>query len=517
MEHTIRKNGCPMLPVSRFKILLVCFLTIVSLVLFSFSSQAQDNSDILSNINADKYFKTVNEKSRSFNNSVDKYTQKVLSRMLKQEQKMRSIVTKKDSMLSKRLFDYAIDSIQRLKSMIKNKETRVENFLHRSRIPYVDSLKKSLLFFEKNTTALKSLNSMSASISGAREQVSGVESKTEALNKIQAFLQDRKNILSAELKAFPQLTKHIQQFCKEAFYYKAQIAAYKETLSSPDKIEKIVLGKLQNIPAFQKLGHQLPGPFSSLVFNGNSTQSSEAILVDSGQNITEGLPARASVQKFIQTFSPGISASFDPLQQIRQQVDKADEQMPTMPEKLLDMFRSAKNKLSTSSQQNENDFASNSQRVKSFWKRIDYGADLQFGKSVNYLPATSNITLKLGYQLDDKKTVGIGIAYIMGMGYGWKNIAITHQGIGLKSYIKWNWKKGFALQGEAGWNYMAQFKNIEALKNNIPWQKAGLIGISKDLKLTKKVKANIQFMFDLFYKTHIPYTQPTVFRFGYGF
>jgi len=206
------------------------------------------------------------------------------------------------------------------------------------------------------------------------------------------------------------------------------------------------------------------------------------------------------------------------MQQIRQQVDKTGEQMPAIPNELTDIFKSTRNKLASSGgQADENNFTPNSQRVKSFWKRIDYGADLQFGKSVNYLPATSNITLKLGYKLDDRKTAGIGVAYIMGMGSGWKDISITHQGIGLKSYIKWNWKKGFALQGEAGWNYMAQFKNITELKNNDAWQKAGLIGISKDLKFIKKVKTNIQFMFDFFYKTHIPYTQPTVFRFGYGF
>ena len=430
---------------------------------------------------------------------------------------MRSIVAKKDSIFSKKLFDYAIDSIQRLKSMIKNKETRIENFLYRSRIPYVDSLKKSLLFFEKNTTALKSLNSMSTSISGARDQVSGIESKMQGVNKIQAFLQDRKNILSAELKAFPQLKKHIQQFRKEAFYYKAQMEQYKETLSSPDRIEKLVIGKLQHLPAFQNLGSRLPGPFSLLVFNGSSTQSTEAIPVDSGENITGGLPARAAVQKFIQSNSPVMERTIDPLQQIRQQVDKSGEQTQLIPQKVIDFFATVKNKFPSSVQSDKNDFTLNSQRVKSFWKRIDYGADLQFGKSVNYLPATSNITLKLGYKLDDKKTAGIGIAYIMGMGYGWKNIVLTHQGIGLKGYLKWNWKKGFALQAQAGWNYMTQFENIAELKNNDAWQKAGLIGISKDLKFTKKVKANIQFMFDLFYKTHIPYTQPTVFRFGYGF
>ena len=86
MEHTIGKNRCAILPVTGFKILVFCVLAIFLIVLFTFSSKAQDNSDILSNINADKYFKTVNEKSRGFNNNVDRYTQKALSRMLKQEQ-----------------------------------------------------------------------------------------------------------------------------------------------------------------------------------------------------------------------------------------------------------------------------------------------------------------------------------------------------------------------------------------------------------------------------------------------
>lgn len=499
------------------RILAISILSILLNFIFSAWSNAQDSSNSISIHKAEKYLAAVGEKSADFEKSLDKYSQKALSRLLKQEQKINRIVSKKDSVLSSRLFDYAIESIQQLKKGLKNKEARVEGFLRRSRVPYIDSLKKTLLFFEKTAPALNSLSSVSKAISGAKEQIGSMESKLDIVNKIQAFIQDRKNVLGVELKAFPQLKKQIQQFRKEAFYYNAQVMQYKETLSSPKKIEQIVLRKLQTTPAFQKLTRPLPGSLSALFGNNSYYSGEEPVVIDSA-SIISGVPSRASVQKFIQTNSPGTSASFDPIQQIRQQADKAVDGMPGLPTGIEDLFRSAESLLETpKAQGEEKEFTPNSQRVKSFWKRIDYGADLTFGKSINYLPSTTNITLKLGYKLDDKKSLGVGLAYIMGMGTGWKHIAISHQGLGIKSYIKWYWSKGFALQGEAGWNYMTQFKNIEQLKYSAAWQKAGLIGISKDIKFTRKVKANVQFLFDVFYKTHIPYSQPTVFRFGYGF
>jgi hypothetical protein len=62
-----------------------------------------------------------------------------------------------------------------------------------------------------------------------------------------------------------------------------------------------------------------------------------------------------------------------------------------------------------------------------------------------------------------------------------------------------------------------QFNSIEQLKNYGAWQQSALLGLAKNYSVTKKVKGNIQFLYDFLYSKHIPNTQPLVFRIGYGF
>jgi hypothetical protein len=171
------------------------------------------------------------------------------------------------------------------------------------------------------------------------------------------------------------------------------------------------------------------------------------------------------------------------------------------------------------------DFKPNSQKTKSFLKRLEYGMNLQSQKARFYFPVTSDIGFSVGYKLNDNGMVGIGASYKLGLGTGWKNIKLTNQGIGLRSFIDWKIKKNFWLSGGYEMNYRSE---LQRFMNSSPvgggwegasWQQSGLLGISEVLpmktKMVKKVK--FQLLWDFLSYQQVPRTQPVLFRIGYGF
>ncbi|MBC7383685.1 MAG: hypothetical protein H7296_11955, partial [Bacteroidia bacterium] len=126
--------------------------------------------------------------------------------------------------------------------------------------------------------------------------------------------------------------------------------------------------------------------------------------------------------------------------------------------------------------------------------------------------------LSVGYKLNDKSTTGIGVAYKMGYG-SIQNFKISHEGIGLRSFIDWKLKKQFFVSGGYEMNYNTVFTNLRSLQSSNEWQRSGLIGITKKIKIkTKYVKGtNLQLLYDVLHNNHVVPTQPIVFRVGYNF
>jgi len=165
-------------------------------------------------------------------------------------------------------------------------------------------------------------------------------------------------------------------------------------------------------------------------------------------------------------------------------------------------------------------FKPNTQKVKSFWKRVTVGTDMQNVRGNTFLPTTTDWGLTVGYRINDKSIIGIGGAYKMGWKGKLNNLQITNEGISFRSYLDWKLPKGkLYITGGYEQNYRRQFTNIQFLKKTDYWQTSGLVGLSKVIKLKKtKVfkQSKVQLLWDFLYNTHTPVTQPILFRFGYG-
>jgi hypothetical protein len=132
------------------------------------------------------------------------------------------------------------------------------------------------------------------------------------------------------------------------------------------------------------------------------------------------------------------------------------------------------------------------------------------------MPSTSDLAGTIGYRLNAKSEAGIGISYKLGLG-SIQHIRFSSQGIGFRSYLDWKIKKQFYATGGYEINYNSGFKSVQQLKNEDLWQRSALAGISKKYQISKKLKGNLQLLYDFLAYKHKPVSQPFLFRIGYNF
>jgi hypothetical protein len=161
-------------------------------------------------------------------------------------------------------------------------------------------------------------------------------------------------------------------------------------------------------------------------------------------------------------------------------------------------------------------FKPNTQKTKSFLQRIELGTNFQTQKARAYFPVTADLALTAGYKLNDNSITGVGFSYKAGLGRGWNNISLSHQGFGLRSFIDYKLKSSLYITGGYERNYLSQFNRVEQLRDYPAWQTSGLLGLSKKYKVSKKIKGEIKLLWDFLSYRQIPRTQALLFRTGWG-
>ena len=439
-----------------------------------------------------KYYSKVQKKYSTIDNNLSKKSVKYLKKLQKQEGRINRKLSSIDSLTGKA--DKAVTKkyasfIQEFNEK-KGKLGKVNLNEYNS---YIDTVSTSLAFLKK----LKSDGKAALPL----EKLDELKDKFNQTAKVNEFINERKQQIQQLLSKYTQLPgslkRQFDKMRKTAYYYKAQVNEYKGMLKDPKKIEETAIKVLNKIPAFQKFMKQ-NSQIASLfgLPQGYGTPASLA-----------GLQTRASVENLIQQriASGGPNA----MAQVRQNLSDAQGELSKLKDKL--------NKLGGGSGDLDMpDFKPNTQKTKAFLDRLEYGANVQFSKNNQWVPSAANMGLTLGYKINDKSSAGVGVSYSVGLGTI-QHIDITSQGIGLRSYLDWKIKKSFYATGGYEMNYNTAFKNIQELKNESAWQRSALLGISKKYEITKKVKGNLQLLYDFLAYKHSPVSQPFLFRVGYNF
>jgi hypothetical protein len=376
-------------------------------------------------------------------------------------------------------------------------------------LPYLDSLKGSLSFLNNNKNLLPA--NTSAKLSDAANQFNSFQNKLQQAESIKQFIRERKQQLSTLLGRYTtlpaSLTKAMTRFNKEAYYYSAQIREYRETFRDPDKLLRKSLVVLNKLPAFQQFmkEHSELGSLFSIPSNYNSPLG----LV--------GLQTRGQVQQLITNQLGGANAG----QVFNQQVQAAQAQ--------LDVFKQKINSLGSGSGDIDMpDFKLNTLHTKTFLQRLEFGTNMQSTKSTVVFPSTTDLSLMVGYKIDDKKIAGIGVGGKIGWGRDIRHIDVSGQGLNLRSFIDIKIKNSFYASGGLEYNYQKPYTELSQLYGLNNWSKSGLIGISKIISLRSPKegagggffkKTKIQLLWDFLntFEQREKFSQPVKFRVGYSF
>ena len=443
-----------------------------------------------------KYLSQVDKKVDKYYIRITSKTEKTLEKLSKWENKIHTLVKKAGPEAEQKLFGNNQLTFAVVLEKYKEGKTIAQNH-HSQYDSYKDKLATSIKYLDDQKEKLD--DKVVKPIEQAKEKIDKLQTQEDQTAAAQKFIKERKKQLMDQAMQYIGKSKYLAKINKESYYYVETIKNYKELFSDQKKAEQTALTVLNKIPAFQKFMKQNSQLAS--MFRQPDNYGSAASLA--------GLQTRASVNALIQD---RIAAGGPNAQaQVSQNLQAAQSELNKLKDKLLKSGASG-------SDQEMPDFKPNTQKSKTFLQRIEYGSDLQFGKTNSLMPTTADIGLNVGYKINDKSIIGIGGSYKMGMG-SIQHISITHQGIGLRSYMDWKLKKQFYISGGYEMNHNAQFKNIEQLQSFNAWQQAGLLGLSKKMNIkTKWTKGTkIQLLYDLLANQHIPISQPVVFRMGYTF
>ncbi|HEU5167033.1 MAG TPA: hypothetical protein VFU29_15890, partial [Chitinophagaceae bacterium] len=468
---------------------------------------SQEVSDTFSTLEiSPKYFDAVNKKAENLTQELDKKSKKVLDKMQREEAKLQTKLARIDSLASNNVFKDAEDKYKQL----QNKLNGSQSLSHY--VPRLDTLATSLKFLEQNPEWLGNVKEAKEKLDEASGKLRELQTKLQGAKDIKQFLKERREYLKQQLEKFG-LAKDLKKINKEVYYYSQQINEYKEILNDPNKIEKKTIELLSKTKLFQDFMKKNSMLASLFRMPGDPNDPMY-------QASLAGLQTRAQVNNLIQNqiaaggpgaqkqFSQNLQAAQNQLQQLKDKVNKwgggnSDDIMPE-------------------------GFKPNSQRTKSFLKRIELGTNIQTQKASYFFPVTTDLGLSIGYKLNDKSVIGIGASYKIGLGSGWNSIRVSHQGVGLRSFIDWKApiysRKGglmanLWISGGYEQNYKTEITNIDQLKYMSAWQQSGLIGISKVVSVKSKVfkKTKMQLLWDFLSYEQVPRAQPVVFRIGYNF
>jgi hypothetical protein len=431
----------------------------------------------------------ITRKYQSIDKKLKNYSARSLKKLQKKEAKIKKILEGKDSLAAKELFSQTQNKYNKLLSMVKNSTGKISKSLN-NYIPGLDTLQTAFKFLDKGGASIPGIN-------GVSNEINQLQSQLQSAADIKQFIKERKELLKAQLDKYG-LGKQLTAFNKQAYYYQQQVSEYKAMINDPEKLEQKALGLLRNTQSFKDFMSK--NSFLYQLFPMPDGYGTAQAL--------QGLQTRTSVQQQLSQ-RLGSSGGINPQQYLTQQVQQAQNELNALKDK-VNKLGSGNSDLAIA------DFKPNTQKTKSFWKRVEYGLNIQSQKTNSLLPVTSDIALTLGYKLNDKSTIGVGAGYKLGWGKNLSNIKLTSQGVSLRSYLDIKLKGSLWISGGYEENYQHEFAKIDQLKDMNAWQKSGLIGVTKKYKVGKK-NGNLQLLWDFLSYSQVPQTQPLKFRVGYIF
>jgi hypothetical protein len=461
-----------------------------------------------------KFLNRIQNKTADLDKRLTEQSNKYLAKMARREERLKKKLYKIDSTTAKNLFANSFQQYTTLAQKLKTDSGIHNQSLSGEYQPYTDSLQGTLGFLQKNPQLLSKSDEhaggnvvspqVQAQLQSSVSQLQALQAKMQDADQVKAYIQQRKQQIGDYISQHASLAgilgKQYQGYNQDVYYYSQQVRQYKEMLNNPDQLEQKALSLLNQLPAFQnfmKNNSQLAGLFN-LPGNYGSAQGLVGLQTrDQVNNLIQGQIAAGG--------SGGAAALQSNLQSAESQLDGYKDKLSKLGSGCGDIDMP--------------DFKPNEQKTKTFWKRLEYGANFQTTRDNYYFPTVTDLGGSVGYEVSNSSTVGIGASYKIGWGNGIQHIALSSQGLGLRSYIDIQLKGSVSATGGLEYNYTTPFRSVQQLRQWNDWTKSGLIGVTKTVSVKSRVfkKTKLSLLWDFLSYSQIPKTQALVFRVGYQF
>lgn len=474
-----------------------CFLLIYTL---PFQLAGQNNlsvaTDFASYVKISKYIYIAQSKSKKLQSSIDAKTENALLRLKRQELKIAKELLKVDSTTAQQYLAGIEENYSQLN--LSDSDHPIVGYN-----PDVDTISCSFLFLEKLPAVPGSTSSGLAQLESAKAQVVKLKTALSRSSYVQNFMKERKDILKQHLKTHT-VEKYLKRFNKEIYYYSQKLQSFRDVLKDKSKVERKVLNFLTQQKSFQ----QFMSKHSMLASLFRMPDAEEASSIEL---FLPGLQTRSQVSELIQQRLGAAGPNAN--QQLNSNIQSAQSQLSQLKEKM------AKLGGGNSEAETPEGFIPNNQKTKSVWKRLQYGTNIQSQRARGLFPVTSDIGLSVGYKLNDKSLIGFGTSYKLGWGRSIQNMRITHEWVGLRTFVDWKLKKSYWVSGGFEMNYRTQITDINQLRDYANWQPSGLLGVSKQIPIKTRFFKNskIMLLWDFLSNNQRPRTQPLLVRIGYNF
>lgn len=457
------------------------------------ATHAQDKllpqDSLLSRI-PNRYLDRIHAKAKFVQHRLDKGTEKMLKRMEKLEIQLQNKLQKADPSSAEELFGPASGKVSNLKSKLL--AVADQTGMHTGYSDnYTDTLQSSLQFLQAaNLSGVLGGSQLNA----VSNSVCTVKDKLQLTRALQSELYQRKQELNAALMNVVGCKSLLTKVNKEIGYYRQYLDDCKAIFNDPAKAERKTMQLLREYGPFQdfiKKSSVLAG-----LFNINMDEDPQQAL--------QNLQSRTYIDNRIQQ-----SIGADPA---------AQQAFSNQMEQSISLIDQVKNKLPASGSVADLDEQRlNPLHTKTFWQRLQYGANVQSQRSYSLMPVMTDFAFQVIYRFNPKLDAGIGLAYKMGWGNSLSHLTLSHEGIGMRAVSNYKIKGRFLATAGLEYNHFSRFENINALKNWNGWTRSTLTGIKIMLRENGRPKASMIILYDFEARRTVPASSAFKIRYEYTF
>lgn len=499
---------------------ILCRIGLLCLLVCSFpyyTIKAQVDSTCIQEIgkNAQKYLSQVNSKIGVYQNRVSSKTLKTFSRLSRWENHLKNALEKVSPQSVNDLFGNnqltftsAYDKLLKAEQVFNDTKGKLYN-------EYLDKLQVQLKYLRDAKQVQTELSPQKLSQLESQLKLAMEDDQQHELLK--QFIITRKTELIKQGLKYLGKNRYLSKMHKETWYYLETLKNYKSLLEDPTKAEELVISALNRIPVFQEFFQR--NSFLAQLFRlpGNSPSN----LPQADNVMFAGLQTRSDL---IQDMQGRFGGGQQVQQLLQQNLQQAQGRLSEVKDKILKDFPIESVNSSGVSWNDPNSpngatqkSVPNTQKTKTFLQRLEYGTNIKSQRPNGYFPVTSDIGLSLGYKLNDKSLLELGMGYKIGWGSSIQNIRISCQGISLRGGLNLKLKGNLFITGNYEQNYFTQVNNLRQLSSWNQWKQAALLGLQKKYQSKNKKGGDVRILYDFFYNRPPLKTQAITLQFGFNF